>query len=86
MSNRTALLLYPTASELNALQADAAAAHRLEALAKAQHDTEFLISDLQAALRGSSALAALALLPLIRQARELRDGIAAVELAMRDPT
>jgi hypothetical protein len=75
-------MLHPTAADRAAVQAQAAHDAKCEAIIKAQHAAEFLACDLQAALKHASALEALAILPLIRQARELRDGIAALESAL----
>jgi hypothetical protein len=55
---------------------------KIDALTKAQHDAEFIAADLQAALKQASAIEALVILPLIRQARELREGLAALESAL----
>jgi len=59
-------------------------AAKLEAITKAQHGAEFIVSDLQEALRQSSAVEALLILPLIRQARELHADVAALESAMME--
>lgn len=52
-----------------------------ESLNKASQTTSILIDDLRAALKTASAVEALVLLPLIKQAANLQQGIGALVVA-----
>lgn len=50
----------------------------IESLTKAMHSAQFARDDLQAASHGASAVEAIVIYPLIKQAADLSNGIAAL--------
>lgn len=81
--NSTLADRFAAARQTEQRAAYAAQAAKLEEITKALHGAAMLGCDLQAALRHAGPVEALALYPLIAQARALADGIGALDSALR---